>query len=113
MSNAQRYFGVTDMDVVLKWDMNEYEALVKGHQLREIDKLERAAQVALFNRTAQHKPGKLKVAHIFDAEKVRRQVSRNEQDESFTSEKAKEAARVYEAINKAAASGELKFTPAE
>jgi hypothetical protein len=101
----------------MSWDWNEYEALIQGATMRQIDELERAAQVALFNRVAQHKKGRLKIKQIFDAEKARKMFidGNGEWKKARTDEdinkKAERAAKEQQAWNEFMASGGLKFTP--
>lgn len=108
---------VTDIKTIMSWDWNEYEALIQGATMRQIDELERAAQVALFNRFAQHKKGRLKIKQIFDAEKARKMFidGNGEWKKARTDEdinkKAERAAKEQQAWNEFMASGGLKFTP--
>ncbi|QFR56237.1 tail assembly chaperone [Bacillus phage 000TH010] len=114
---ARQYLKENDVKKILSWDFNEYKALIQGATMEQIDELERAAQVALFNRLAQHKKGKLRVTQIFDAKKARKMAMEGDEDwkkaqtDPEINKKAKRAEEQAKAINEWAASGGFKFTP--
>lgn len=70
--DAAHYLGVYDLETIYSWTPRQFNNLIKGARLREVDEIERSAMAAMFNARAAN--GKVTVKKLFDAEKARRQV---------------------------------------
>lgn len=73
--DAAHYLGVYDIDLIYSWTPRQYQNLLKGARLKEIDEYEFASTTAIFNAVAQNTSRKnLKPKDIFDADKMRNQI---------------------------------------
>lgn len=78
-TDCARFLQVYDTELILSWTPREYRAFIKGAQHREIDQYERMANGAMFNSYAANAK-RATVKKMFDADKARKKVERNDMD---------------------------------
>ncbi|MEK4760760.1 hypothetical protein MHH85_10935 [Viridibacillus sp. FSL E2-0187] len=81
LTSAFYHLGTSDVDLILSWTPNEFQAFIKGAKLRDVDEIDNLALLAMFNRVANNKK-KLNVKKdLFDAETARKRILSDESDE--------------------------------
>ncbi|OMC86931.1 hypothetical protein BK128_09715 [Viridibacillus sp. FSL H7-0596] len=81
LTSASYYLGTSDVDKILSWTPNEFQALIKGAKLREVDVLDNLAMAAVFYRVANNKKKLNPKKDLFDAETARKRILSDESDE--------------------------------
>jgi hypothetical protein len=69
---------VHDIEQLDSWEPREYQSIIRGYQEKQIDQIEMMAIQASFFRVANNKPGKLQLKQIYDANKARRMLQKNQ-----------------------------------
>lgn len=92
--------GVYDVDLIYSWTPRQFRNLIKGSQLKVIDSYELAAATALFTAKASNARKRIKLADIYDSNKMRKSLDNpiGKKDDSFNLEryrKAKDAMKGY------------------
>jgi hypothetical protein len=58
----------------LSWSPSEYHAFIRGAKHKEVDQLEVLSISAIFQRVANNKKGRVKPHHLYDAQKMHKQI---------------------------------------
>ena len=87
--DSAHYLEVYDIELIESWTPKEFRLLVKGSQLRNIDKYEYMAKSAMAYAYANNGGKKAKEKKIFDAEKQRKLL-----DESYRTKVQKKKERL-------------------